>query len=884
MQSLNFFSTRGTQDGRYGSAFPLPGCMQAVSWCSILLVLPLLVLLCSTSLQAQQPGNPPRPLELSRAVRPWEFLDVTGTRAALLGNESGRFEAWVYPLKILRNFHLLFHAEGHILPAESLARTLIVRPESTTIVYASDTFTVRETLVVPIGKPGALIYLDIHSSDPLEVEAAFERDFQLEWPAVLADPGIDWVPALHAFRFTDERPEFTAILGSPSAAVNETESATNYAVSCESSFRLGPSQPGEDHKIIVLAASVEGGKQLESTYKDLIAHAGDFEGEASTYYHQYLSHTVELEIPDSELQQAYDWARINMAQAIVDNPFLGKGLIAGYRVDAGDRRPGYDWFFGRDALWTAFALNAEGDFSTTRLALDFLSRHQRQDGKIPHEIPQSASLIQPLAKTPFAYASADATPLYLIAFDDYVTRSGDIEFAKQKWETLANAYKFLRSTFDANDLARNEGFGHGWVEGGPLFPVHMEFYQAGLGVEALRAWSHLARSTGHVATGAAPDAENALTQPRLDSTFWMAGLGRYAFALDGHGSPVDAPSVLATVPMWFGLLNEAHAQAELDELARPVHQADWGMRLLPSSDSRYNPGGYHFGSVWPLFAGWASVAEYRYHRPFSGYENLRANALLTFAGAPGHVTEVLSGDAHQALATSTPHQTWSSAMVIAPLLLGMFDLRVDALNRRISLAPQLPANWHDVALRNIWLGEDFVDLRIEQRPGLMRLRVAGNAANGTAIEYSPAFSPHARILRVTLNGRALPFTVSPGSYDQLLHLHVPLDGHDQIVEVHSEGDLRITYDSVLPPLGDASRGLRLTHESWSPDRETWTMQFEGAAGGVYELAVSGAQEIRSVEGGELLHAQDGAARLRVRLPDQTSARTTLILHLTGRKR
>src|SRR5664280_187604 len=160
MRSLNFFSTRGTQDGRYGSAFPLPGCMQAVSWCSILLVLPLLVLLCSTSLQAQQPGNPPRPLELSRAVRPWEFLDVTGTRAALLGNESGRFEAWVYPLKILRNFHLLFHAEGHILPAESLARTLIVRPESTTIVYASDTFTVRETLVVPIGKPGALIYLD----------------------------------------------------------------------------------------------------------------------------------------------------------------------------------------------------------------------------------------------------------------------------------------------------------------------------------------------------------------------------------------------------------------------------------------------------------------------------------------------------------------------------------------------------------------------------------------------------------------------------------------------------------------------------------------------------------------------------------------------------
>src|SRR5436190_2184658 len=30
-----------------------------------------------------------RELELSRAVRPWEFLPITGTRAGLLGNESG---------------------------------------------------------------------------------------------------------------------------------------------------------------------------------------------------------------------------------------------------------------------------------------------------------------------------------------------------------------------------------------------------------------------------------------------------------------------------------------------------------------------------------------------------------------------------------------------------------------------------------------------------------------------------------------------------------------------------------------------------------------------------------------------------------------------------
>jgi len=868
----------------HAAARPLPRPLQTLLRQAILLAIPLTALLFAPSLKAQALPDRAPALEITRAVHPWEFLDVTGPRAALLGNESGRFEAWIYPLKVLRNFHLVFHAEEHVLQGESLARTLIVRPESTTILYASDTFTVRETMVIPIDKPGALIYLDIHSAQPLEVEAVFERDFQLEWPAVLAEPEIDWSPALHAFSFASERPEFTAMIGSPTAAVNETELATNYAASNESSFRLGPSPRGEDHKLIVLAASVEGGRQLEATYKDLIAHSGDFESQAADYYRQYLSRSVALDLPDPQLQQAYDWARINMAQSIVDNPLIGKGLVAGYRMDAGDRRPGYDWFFGRDALWTALALNADSDFATTRLALDFLGRFQRQDGKIPHEVPQTASLIQPLAKTPFAFASADATPLYLIAFDDYVTRSGDVAFAQHKWETIEKTGKFLRSTFGSNRLARNGEIGHGWVEGGPLFPVAVEFYQAGLGVEAMRAWSHLARLAGHEAASSSADPASPAPKNDLESNFWMDGLGRYAFALDIHGAPVDAPSVLATVPLWFGLLDGPHAQAELDELARPEHQADWGMRLLASSDGRYNPSGYHFGSVWPLFTGWASVAEYRYRRPFQAYENLRANALLTFAGSPGHITEVLSGDSNQGLSQSTPHQTWSSAMVIAPLLLGMFDLRVDALDRHISIAPQLPANWNEVALHKIRLGTAALDLRIEQKPGLARLVIAANQAAGATLDDAPAFSPHARILHATLNGRPLPYTVTASGYDQRTNLHIPLDGHEQTVDVRVEGDVRIAYDSVLPALGAASTGLRLTHESWSPDAQTWTLQFEGAPGATYEMAVFGAEEILSVEGGKLLRGQQDAPRLRVTLPDRSSPRTTVVLHLTPRKK
>src|SRR5216684_6797825 len=191
-------------------------------------------------------------LELSRAVRPWEFLPITGTRAALLGNESGRMEAWVYPLKIFRDFHLRFHTEGRVLMAEALARTVTVRPESASILYAGDTFTVRETFFVPVREQGALIILDVETEQPVEIEAVFHRDFQLEWPAALGATYLDWAAAQHAFYFGEEQKKFSALVGSPTATEPHAEFQTNYSESQESSFRLGPTAKGKDRKLIVI--------------------------------------------------------------------------------------------------------------------------------------------------------------------------------------------------------------------------------------------------------------------------------------------------------------------------------------------------------------------------------------------------------------------------------------------------------------------------------------------------------------------------------------------------------------------------------------------------------------------------------------------------------
>ena len=161
-------------------------------------------MLCAALSVAQRPTQT---LELSRTIRSWEFLPVVGTRAGLFGDETGRFEAWVYPLKIFRDFHLTFHVGDRALPAESLARTLTVRPESASILYAGDSFRVRETLCVPVNEAGAVILLDIETEQPLEVEAAFTADFQLEWPAALGGTFVGWDAKQRAFVFGEEAQE-----------------------------------------------------------------------------------------------------------------------------------------------------------------------------------------------------------------------------------------------------------------------------------------------------------------------------------------------------------------------------------------------------------------------------------------------------------------------------------------------------------------------------------------------------------------------------------------------------------------------------------------------------------------------------------------------------
>ena len=436
-------------------------------------------------------------LSLERATHPGAFFDVVGRRAGVFGYEHRGFEAWVYPMKILEDFRLSFSLEGYPLevPAEDMLASVRVLPEATVFTYSHAAFSVRQIIFVPVDEPAIVMLLDVSTTLPIRITAAFRPRLRLMWPAGLMTPYVSWDQSERVYALTEESRRFAGVVGSP---VGRDISLMPYQeeprdVPVRFVLDATPGEAANQFIPIVIAGSVAGADAAKATWKKVTDGIPKLHNETVTHYRGVSEHTTRVSTPVERLDTAFSWAKIGIDKGVVTNPLLGTGLVAGYRTSGESERPGFAWFFGRDALWTALASTSIGDFETTRTALAFLKTFQRDDGKIPHEISQSASLIPWFKEYPYAWASADATPLYVIAHADYWRASGDLEFLNLQWDSILKAYRFSDATdSDGDGLIENTGVGHGWVEGGALYPAHEEIYMQGLWTEALAGLAEMA--------------------------------------------------------------------------------------------------------------------------------------------------------------------------------------------------------------------------------------------------------------------------------------------------------------------------------------------------------------------------------------------------------
>ena len=675
---------------------------------------------------------------LRQAVQTGEPFTVAGPQGVIVGQQQGEFEAWILPVKLLSHLTVEAQVEGYAVPLDlnAMAREIEVRPDHTTITYSHIAATVRLTMFAPedvADGTGAVVLFQVDAVKPVDLTLRFTAEMRPMWPAKgFGTPSPEWIAegASGYYVLHTDYPEFAGAVAMPGATSGVMAPYQERPQVHPLELHLHVDPKSDAGKVFPLLMAVGQTKEsatnaaLEAKLRALDRELPAIYAAHAERYRRKEATRTAIETPDAGLNAAFGWAETSIGQLRAKSPEGEVALVAGYYASGDSARPGFGWYFGRDALYTLYAVNSYGDFALARTELEFLLKRQRADGKMMHEWSQTAGTLD-WSAFPYEYAAADATPLFLATLLDYVRSSGDVAFLRAHRDAVMRAWQF-ETTHDADgDGIYDNAQGTGWVESWPTGMPKQEVYLALLDEQASRAMAELSALLDDDATAKAAKARAEKVRATIEHEYYNATTKMYDFSRNEQNpekqGKMDATATIFPAVAWWngdgpGL---AHPQASLRSWASHGFDTDWGERDVAETAALYDPISYHQGSVWPLFTGWAAMAEYRGGQPLAGYQTLMQNADLSFAQDPGAVTELLSGAYFEPFGRSTSHQLWSSAMVVTPLLRGLFGIEVDALRHSVRVTPRLPADWDAAAVKRLRVGESVVELGYQREGGAM---------------------------------------------------------------------------------------------------------------------------------------------------------------------
>jgi glycogen debranching enzyme len=291
---------------------------------------------------------------------------------------------------------------------------------------------------------------------------------------------------------------------------------------------------------------------------------------------------------------------------------------------------GLPWFmtvFGRDSIITSLqALPFAPELSSTTLSVLGLRQGAHLDdfrdcepGKIMHEVRLGeAAGFEEQPQSPY-YGTADATPLFVILLDEYERWTGDAHLVRHleqaaraalDWigeygDILGNGYIWYerRNTETGlenqcwKDSWNSISYHDGRFPGLPRATCELQGYAYDAKIRGARLARQFWNDPGYAGR---LEQEAADLKQRFNRDFWIEDRQFYALALDADGGQVDALSSNIGHLLWSGIVDDSRAAAVARHLLGPDLFSGWGVRTLAVGEGRYNPIGYHIGTVWPF--------------------------------------------------------------------------------------------------------------------------------------------------------------------------------------------------------------------------------------------------------------------------------------------
>ncbi|TMB98433.1 MAG: amylo-alpha-1,6-glucosidase [Chloroflexi bacterium] len=406
--------------------------------------------------------------------------------------------------------------------------------------------------------------------------------------------------------------------------------------------------------------------------------------------------------------------------------------------------PWFDTLFGRDtAIVGIQTLWLKPDLA--RQCLGALARHQgkkfdswrdEEPGKILHEL-RVGELTQ-TGELPFSpyFGSIDSTPLFLMLAAEYFRWTADRDLMQHLETNLRAALHWIEEYGDPRKRGYveyekrsprgllNQGWkdsedsmvrGDGSLVDSPITLVEVQAYV----YAAQRGLAPVFRALGDEGEAQALMEKSEALRQRFARDFWLDA-GYYSLALDGEGAPSTALTSNGGHALWGGIAEPHQALRVVRRMSKKDMFSGWGLRTLTSASPRFNPQGYHLGTVWPHDNSIAAMGFKRY-----GCErelNQVATALFDAAKAFPYyrLPELFGGTPRSAHHAPVPYpvacrpQAWAAGAfpLITQAILGLCP---DAPNKRLYLVrPVLPDWLREVQVHGVRVGRATVDLYYER--------------------------------------------------------------------------------------------------------------------------------------------------------------------------